>query len=271
MTSYLQLIRRLIKTYNLEPAGSHGVWGLDDHSFLPYIFGSAQLAPPIQSLETGISPDSIPTEGSSKTAPSPAAVTDLSQVDQYRSSNMYFSAIGFIYDVKTGPFWEHSPVLYDVSGVPGGWAKINKGMLKMYNAEVLGKFPVVQHFPFGSLLKWERDPGARTPAPPTTHMRAQDQAAASGRAQNDTSTVHPAGMRAPVTRPSATTRGSAQPAVSLPSMMGGQPGTQAPWAAAKPPGIVQPPTRAPWAQSSLNRHEGDDEGTRPEQPRASRP
>jgi hypothetical protein len=39
---------------------------------------------------------------------------------------MYFSAIGFIYDVKKGPFWEHSPILYDISGVKAGWAKINK-------------------------------------------------------------------------------------------------------------------------------------------------
>ena len=39
---------------------------------------------------------------------------------------MYFSAIGFIYDVKKGPFWEHSPMLYDISGIRSGWAKINK-------------------------------------------------------------------------------------------------------------------------------------------------
>ncbi|ODQ51161.1 the Pp2a phosphatase activator Ypa1 Ptpa1 in complex with model substrate [Saitoella complicata NRRL Y-17804] len=129
---YFGVVRRLVRTYTLEPAGSHGVWGLDDHSFLPYIFGSAQLKD---------------TEG----VPPTASVTDRALVERYRGDNLYFGAIGFINDVKKGPFHEHSSMLYDISGVQL-WSKINQGMSKMYDAEVLSKFPVVQHFPFGPVL-----------------------------------------------------------------------------------------------------------------------
>jgi serine/threonine-protein phosphatase 2A activator len=117
---YLVLIRRLILTYTLEPAGSHGVWGLDDHAFIPYILGSAQFSPPITT------PADVVTEGSLPSSPDPGDVAKSAAVERERTRNMYFSAIGFIYDVKSGPFWEHSPILYDISGVKAGWAKINK-------------------------------------------------------------------------------------------------------------------------------------------------
>ncbi|KAM0723404.1 hypothetical protein Q7P37_000390 [Cladosporium fusiforme] len=226
---YLELIRKLILTYTLEPAGSHGVWGLDDHSFVPYIFGSAQLGPPIES------PDSpTPLQGSLGSAPDPDTITSKSTVTEYKTSNMYFSAIQFIFDVKKGPFWEHSPILFNISGIKDGWGKINKGMIKMYDAEVLGKFPVVQHFPFGKFFKWERDPKAVTTTGGSFHAQQQPPA----NSGMDTAV----GTAAPWARPAPAQAQS------------GMPLTRAPWASQGNTGTSgMPSTAAPWASTTASR------------------
>lgn len=129
---YISVMRVFQKEYWLEPAGSHGVWGLDDYHFLPFLFGAAQL-----STHPNLRPKSIHN-------------SDL--VDEFHTNFMYFECIHFINTIKTASLRWHSPMLDDISAVKT-WKKVSEGMIKMYKAEVLGKLPIVQHFFFGSILK----------------------------------------------------------------------------------------------------------------------
>lgn len=133
-SAYLNLCRRLQKTYRMEPAGSHGVWSLDDFQFIPFLWGSSQLID-----HKRITPSKFVEEDYYKT---------------FHKDYMFLGCIQYICSVKTGPFAEHSNQLWNISGVPL-WSKVNSGLLKMYKAEVLAKFPVVQHVLFGSLLTLE--------------------------------------------------------------------------------------------------------------------
>ncbi|KAJ4466241.1 hypothetical protein J3R30DRAFT_3311198 [Lentinula aciculospora] len=131
---YLRLCWRLQDVYRLEPAGSHGVWGLDDSHFLGYIFGSSQLQGQSKIPVTAVLHPPLP------------------------PTNLYFMSIMRIHEVKHGPFHEHSSQLHSIAiGVPN-WGKVNSGLFKMYEAEVLGKRVVVQHIPLGGLLPWSGRP-----------------------------------------------------------------------------------------------------------------
>jgi len=136
--TYVRVMRRLQTVYVLEPAGSHGVWGLDDFHALPFLFGAAQLIGMEEEVPTGeVYHDRI--------------------VRIYADKFLYVDAIRQVLLSKKGaPFHETSPMLYDITGVPT-WSKTQQGLIKMYRAEVLGKFPVIQHFLFGPSIQWPGD------------------------------------------------------------------------------------------------------------------
>lgn len=69
---------------------------------------------------------------------------------------LYMEAIAYINEIKSGPFHEHSTMLYNISGIPT-WQRIHEGLVKMYAKEVLGKLPVVQHFKFGKYLQFKKE------------------------------------------------------------------------------------------------------------------
>ena len=174
---YLALVRKLQTTYWLEPAGSHGVWGLDDYQHLPFFFGAAQL-----SLQRELAP---------------ACVHDEVVLEAEHGRWMYLAAIRFIRQIKTGCLFENSPKLDDLS-VADSWSHIRDKLLSMYLAEVLGKLPVVQHFPFGRLLPWSNAPddppshAGAEPPPPTdkrlavlAKIKADKEVAAAAKAEAD--------------------------------------------------------------------------------------
>lgn len=129
--NYLSLVHKLLKIYLLEPAGSHGVWGLDDYHFLPYLFGASQsIGHPYLK---------------------PKSIFNQDIVSIYGANNLYFMMVLFVGETKRFSLKWNSPMLNDISLV-NDWRKVFNGLLKMYKSEVLSKLPIMQHFMFGNVL-----------------------------------------------------------------------------------------------------------------------
>lgn len=222
--AYLKLTRQIQLLYKLEPAGSHGVWGLDDYHCLPFYFGACQCQLP--SLPGG---DDMPL---------PTAITDEATRKQYAHSLLYFGCMDYICTLKRGaPLFDCSPMLFDISQTCPTWSKVASGLIKLYEGEVLNKRQVVQHFTFGKHLfvaTWE--PSFDTPPePPMAGFRDSPAAVAPM-------------VRAPWARDNN-------------AVPGGIPMEAAPWAvgsagasgnpsagSSNASASVMPPTKAPWAK-----------------------
>ncbi|CAD7953631.1 unnamed protein product [Amoebophrya sp. A120] len=214
-TAYMTLMRKLQSHYVLEPAGSHGVWGLDDFHHVVYIFGASQLRKQASlfaaannadddmdmagaggstngrhNVRTNVNQINIAEPGGGgalagsrgqQQAAGVGALTSISnqagtalQLQQQQQqllqpdmvlqaaqasqhhAYLFVAAVRNILDTKRGaPFHETSPQLNDILHTVPSWDRLYLGLIKMYVGEVLEKFPVIQHFYFGTTLPYE--------------------------------------------------------------------------------------------------------------------
>ncbi|GAA5900560.1 hypothetical protein JCM8208_000535 [Rhodotorula glutinis] len=145
-SEYIETVREVQRVFKLEPAGSKGVWGLDDHQHLVYLFGAAQLVghPTLR----------------------PSSILSPSTLSTHAPASLFLSSIQHIHTLKRGPFSEHSPLLHQIATTVPSFAKVAKGLWDMYRHEVLAKVPVVQHCRFSDVaLRWvDRDGGEELPS-----------------------------------------------------------------------------------------------------------
>ncbi|KAI6130811.1 hypothetical protein EV401DRAFT_1851020 [Pisolithus croceorrhizus] len=127
---YIQAIPLLQSAYWLEPAGSHGAWGLDDFHFLSFLFGSARLR--------------------GNEYPCPKAIEVHELANDYTYSDLSILSVSI--PITSLPW--HSTMADDIPTVKTR-RMVNAGMIRMYKAEVLGKLPVVHYIPFGSILPYD--------------------------------------------------------------------------------------------------------------------
>ena len=83
----------------LEPAGSHGVWGMDDYQFLPFLWGAAQLVghPHIR----------------------PRSILSAETLEACSADYMYLAAVKFVRHVRP-----YSTRLHVSLGVPSQWLPV---------------------------------------------------------------------------------------------------------------------------------------------------
>ena len=134
---YFAVARSVIQRFSLEPAGSRGVWGIDDYQFLPFLLGAAQL------------------EGQRTLLPRDC--TSAGGAKALKDTWLFCNVISAITSQKTGTCGEFSAYLSFIQSKVCEWAKVHGGLRKMYEMEILNKFVVMKHFPLSVYIPFERE------------------------------------------------------------------------------------------------------------------
>ncbi|KAF4657340.1 Serine/threonine-protein phosphatase 2A activator, partial [Perkinsus chesapeaki] len=138
---YIALMRHIQKQYMLEPAGSHGVWGLDDYHHIPFLLGACQL---VGSNETDFEGKPLTPE---------RVVRNRSVAESIRSWSMFGEAVSFVYETKTGaPLAETSPMLWEISRIDS-WERHHQQQLDERSASLTQQRGCAQAVPSGKLLQ----------------------------------------------------------------------------------------------------------------------
>lgn len=135
MNAYFCVCKSVQRSFRLEPAGSMGVWGLDDYNFLPFLMGACELQ--------------------NHTHLKPCSVRNRELVADLKSQYLYFQCISEL--ISSGMSLRmRSPLLDDISAAKS-WDKVYSGLWKLYIENVLMNLQVMQHFLFGNSIRWEHE------------------------------------------------------------------------------------------------------------------
>eukprot|EP00767_Chilomastix_cuspidata_P002127 gnl/Chilomastix_cuspidata/2253.p1 GENE.gnl/Chilomastix_cuspidata/2253~~gnl/Chilomastix_cuspidata/2253.p1 ORF type:complete len:311 (+),score=109.52 gnl/Chilomastix_cuspidata/2253:116-1048(+) len=118
--AYIQLTWEIEDVYTIEPAGTRGAYALDPYHVVPFFWGSAE-----QARAGGAYPAGAP-------------------------GTMYHASAQRTIEKGSGS------CIRSVHGHCKAWLDLNRGVGRMIEGEELSSFPVMQHFLFGSVVKFRR-------------------------------------------------------------------------------------------------------------------